>query len=496
MEFLLAFNPLDPIVGILEQVIAQVNGVTHNFGWTMVIFAAMVTLALWPLRHMQYKSMAEMQVLQPHVKELQARYKGDREGLGKAQMALFKEHGVNPAAGCFPLLIQMPVLFSLYYAIISTLVPIDPAVHAILTGPVTKGATIAAVDSAAGLHKGQSVALEPGTPNYEQLVISDVNTDKATGKVTISAVFSKDHAAGAAVTNTTTDLTSAPLTAGQIATVVGRNRNSQPTRVGDQLVVDSGDNQEYVIVTSADVEKQTWTASFAKNHAAGAPYVNHIFEGALDGPVIAGTATVKPSGLTGGIPQPTGRVYVTDGVNSEIVTVGSSSADSFTADFSKPHAVGTKLIANDQAKFASERWLWIGSDISQKYPKIFAALLAAPDMILLAFYVISMYFTVRYSSPATDPAMQQQQQMMAIISPLMIAFVGRSWPSALILYWFLSNAFSTGQQFYLLNRIKRKIVVPPLPSVVGWPKPEKAPKNVTPTTNGTKPIARKKRTRR
>jgi len=115
-------------------------------------------------------------------------------------------------------------------------------------------------------------------------------------------------------------------------------------------------------------------------------------------------------------------VYVADGANSEIVTVGASAPDSFTANFTKPHPAGTKLEANDQAKFASERWLWIGSDISQKFPKIFAALLAAPDMILLGFYVISMYFTVRYSSPAADPAMAQQQQMMAIVSPLMIAF--------------------------------------------------------------------------
>lgn len=492
MEFLLAASPLEPIVRVLEQVIATINGVTHNFGWTMVIFAGLVTLALWPLRHMQYKSMAEMQVLQPHVKELQKRYKDNREELGKAQMALFKEHGVNPAAGCFPLLIQMPILFSLYYAITSTLVPIDPAVHAVLTTAVTKTAAIAGVDSSAGLHKGQTVTLDSGTPNAETVVLSAVNTDKATSKITISAVFTKEHRIGAAVTNKTSDVTNAAIEAGKQTTITGVHQNSQPTRVGDQLVVDSGANQEFVIVTS--VGGNAWTARFEKSHAAGVPYSNRIFAGAFDAQVLPGTATVKPGALAGTIPQPTGRVYISDGANSELVTVDSSASDSFTADFSKPHPAGTKLAADDQAKFASERWLWIGSKLSQHYPKVLATLLAAPDMVLLALYVISMYFTVRYSSPATDPAMQQQQQMMAIVSPLMIAFVGRRWPSALILYWFLSNALSTGQQFYLLNRIKRKIVVPPLPSATpGFNKKE--PKNVTPV-NGANTNARKKRTRR
>jgi YidC/Oxa1 family membrane protein insertase len=62
----------------------------------------------------QMKSARKMAKLKPHMDELQKKHKGDRQALQQAQMALYKEHGVNPAAGCLPLLIQMPVLIALY----------------------------------------------------------------------------------------------------------------------------------------------------------------------------------------------------------------------------------------------------------------------------------------------------------------------------------------------------------------------------------------------
>ena len=138
--------------------------------------------------------------------------------------------------------------------------------------------------------------------------------------------------------------------------------------------------------------------------------------------------------------------------------------------------------------------MWIGSPLSQRFPQIFASILAAPDMFLLALYVISMYFSVRFSSPPSpDPAQAQQQKIMAFMSPLIIAFVGNRWPSALILYWLTSNVFSTSQQFYLMRVLKKKITVPPL--VDNETAKMKSPKNVTPS-NGSTSNARKKRSRR
>ena len=227
MHLLLAFtNPLAPIANALTDVLTILNGITHSLGWSLVIFAALVKLVLWPLSQMQFKSMAEMQRVAPQVKKLQAQYKGDPQKMNAEVMALYKEHGVNPMAGCLPLLIQMPILFSLYQAI-----------------------------------------------------------------------------------------------------------NSQ------------------------------------------------------------------------------------------------------------------------RDAFASQGWLWIGSPLAHLYPKILGTSLAAPDMVLLAFYVVSMYFSVRYgTAPAADPAQAQQQKIMAFVSPVIIAWVGRTWYSALILYWFFFNAFSMVQSFYLLRK--------------------------------------------
>jgi len=227
LHLFLAFsNPLQPIANALTDILTLLNGITHSLGWTLVIFAALVKLVLWPLSQMQFKSMAEMQRIAPQIKKLQAQYKGDPQKLQSETMALYKEHNVNPAAGCLPLLIQLPILFSLYSAI-----------------------------------------------------------------------------------------------------------------------------------------------------------------------------------------------------NSE----------------------------HDQ--FAKEGWLWIGSPLSHQFPQILGTSLAAPDLVLLALYVVSMYFSVRYgTAPASDPAQAQQQKIMAFVSPVIIAWVGRTWYSALILYWFFFNAFSMVQSMLLLRK--------------------------------------------
>jgi YidC/Oxa1 family membrane protein insertase len=79
-----------------------------------------------------------------------------------------------------------------------------------------------------------------------------------------------------------------------------------------------------------------------------------------------------------------------------------------------------------------------------------------PDYILLAFYVVSMYFQVRLTSPALDPQQAQQQKIMAFISPAMVAFLGVKyhWPSALIIYWLSFNVFTMAQQFYLMRKYR------------------------------------------
>jgi YidC/Oxa1 family membrane protein insertase len=226
---LLAFtNPIQPVVNLLHFVLQSIYGVVHNYGWSLIVLAGIVKLAFWPLNTMQFKAMLNTQKIAPKLKALQARYKGDREKLNAETMALYKETGANPLAGCAPILLQMPILISLYWAVIS-----------------------------------------------------------------------------------------------------------------------------------------------------------------------------------------------------------------------------------DKALFASQSWIWIGSPLAIASPfHILAANLSKPDYVLLAVYMISMYLSVRFTSPATDPQQAQQQKIMAFLSPAMVGYLGfkYAWPSALIIYWLSFNVFTIAQQVYLIRK--------------------------------------------
>jgi YidC/Oxa1 family membrane protein insertase len=96
------------------------NHIVANWGWAIVVQTLIISLALTPLRFMQQKSALEMQRVAPHIKSIQEKYKkysmGDprKRQMQEEIAAVYKEHGVNPAAGCLPLLIQMPFLFAYY----------------------------------------------------------------------------------------------------------------------------------------------------------------------------------------------------------------------------------------------------------------------------------------------------------------------------------------------------------------------------------------------
>jgi YidC/Oxa1 family membrane protein insertase len=225
---LLATSWLDPFVNALQGVLSAIHSAVPNYGWSLIILAALVKLVFWPLNTMQFKSMLKMQQLQPKIAVLRERFKNDKERLNTETMALYKESGANPAAGCLPMLLQAPILFSVYWLGIS-----------------------------------------------------------------------------------------------------------------------------------------------------------------------------------------------------------------------------------DKQLFSDQGWLWIGTKMAASVPHgILAASLAQPDYVLLALYIVSMYFSIRSTTPAIDPAQAQQQKIMAFISPVMIGYFGfkYAWPSALILYWLSFNIFTMAQQLYLIRR--------------------------------------------
>ncbi len=89
-------------------------GLTHSYGLSIILLTILVRILLHPLNHKQLVSMQKMQKLQPRLKVLQEKYAGDKEQLNRETMQLYKENNVNPAAGCLPLLVQLPILILLF----------------------------------------------------------------------------------------------------------------------------------------------------------------------------------------------------------------------------------------------------------------------------------------------------------------------------------------------------------------------------------------------
>lgn len=94
--------------------LAAFYGLVGNYGIAIILLTVAVRILLLPLSIKQTRSMREMQRIQPEVKKIQAKHKGDRQKMNEEMMALYKEHGVNPFGGCLPLLMQFPVFIALY----------------------------------------------------------------------------------------------------------------------------------------------------------------------------------------------------------------------------------------------------------------------------------------------------------------------------------------------------------------------------------------------
>ena len=116
---------VNPIINILIAFykLFTVAHIPGALGFAVIGLTIVIRLILYPLMAAQLRSAKKMQKLKPHLDALNVKHKNDKQALQSAQMALYKEHGVNPAAGCLPLLIQMPVLIALYgvfYQVLNT----------------------------------------------------------------------------------------------------------------------------------------------------------------------------------------------------------------------------------------------------------------------------------------------------------------------------------------------------------------------------------------
>ena len=118
---------LRPVIGPLSILVVRLLLWTHEtlnlaYGWVLILFGIAIRVALWPLNQKAMRSTMAMQALQPEMKTIQERYKNDKQQQQKEMMGLYRKHGANPLGGCFPMLLQMPILFTLFFVFLNTIV--------------------------------------------------------------------------------------------------------------------------------------------------------------------------------------------------------------------------------------------------------------------------------------------------------------------------------------------------------------------------------------
>ena len=97
------------------------HGYVGNWGVAIILLTCLVRIVFFPLSQKSYKSMEKMKTLQPMITKLREKYGNDREKLNREVMQLYKTYGANPASGCLPILVQLPVFFGLYQALLNSL---------------------------------------------------------------------------------------------------------------------------------------------------------------------------------------------------------------------------------------------------------------------------------------------------------------------------------------------------------------------------------------
>lgn len=119
-------NPIDPNGNIWDKYFVYplsftldwfANLLGGSYGLSILVVTIIIRLIILPLTIKQYRSSKQMQLLQPELKKVKEKYKDDAKKVQEETMKLFQKNGVNPLAGCFPLLVQMPILIALYNAI-------------------------------------------------------------------------------------------------------------------------------------------------------------------------------------------------------------------------------------------------------------------------------------------------------------------------------------------------------------------------------------------
>ena len=114
------FGFLSVIVVPLHRTLKWIHGFAGNYGWSIILLTVLINIVIFPLRHKSVVAMRKMQELQPEMKAIQARYANlkatdpAKQKMNQEVMELYRRHGANPASGCLPMLLTMPILIAFY----------------------------------------------------------------------------------------------------------------------------------------------------------------------------------------------------------------------------------------------------------------------------------------------------------------------------------------------------------------------------------------------
>jgi len=118
LKWIVNYGLFNPIAIMTLKALNFSHHFFKNWGLSIIVLSVLIYLALFPLSAAGFKSMSKMQALQPKIEALKLKYKDDPQKLNRATLELYKKEGVNPLGGCLPMLLQIPVFFAFYQALI------------------------------------------------------------------------------------------------------------------------------------------------------------------------------------------------------------------------------------------------------------------------------------------------------------------------------------------------------------------------------------------
>jgi YidC/Oxa1 family membrane protein insertase len=361
-------------------------------GLAIILFTILLRLLLVPLSLVQIRSQRHQMAIQPELKALQKKFKGDREGMARAQMQLYKERGINPAAGCVPLLIQMPILFGMYAA---------------MSQLATQGLTLDQVTLTQN-PPGQVVyAAERHQDPYpfNQFVLTQLQVvPRGTTPVPISIQQDQSSVAfqGKELLTTTQDLT---LTPG--ATPSNANANPPNTPNGSaSMFLRSGRPDPDGITMDRDVPVPT----------DGSTYYVEVWV----------------------------NVAATNADTAKVVVTYDPSLLEVT------QVITPKIEPADLAFKSQFLWLPSLGQPDTVHIPIPGLTFPIPGLLLIIMTITSFVSQRMTTMPTEDPQQQAMMRSMAFM-PLMYLFFFVGTPAGLVLYWLTSNVFSTFQQYFTVG---------------------------------------------